>query len=198
MQRNCTIRDPYVSPFSVRRWNRDLRPPIRDPLFDLKKAFYAEANIKSLTTQAIALADRKGIVSSRVAQLDVRKAVDRAWVEYTGSIGTELKKNFDEHVAQNTALKPGATLRSLIKNKSSEMNVLNARALKHVRMTIHERLMTEKRARQLKIGVYSQAGLIGRPHRPSERSQNLGRRGYRDIQAGGVKESGIGSIGNLT
>ena len=194
MFKQCTTVETYSSPFSKRRFNTDLRPALRTPLTSIKQRFYSEKNIKELTERAVALADKKGVVSSRIANLDVRKAVDRAYDEYRGSLATEIKKNHDQNVALNVG--GGATLQSLVTNKDRELQILNTRAIKHVKMIIYERVLAEKRARILKVGVHAQAGLLSRPHRPAPREAFVGKLSQRGIPAGGIKETGLQALGN--
>lgn len=196
MNAQCAQSQVYVSPFSVRRFNRDLRPQLHSPLQHVQRILFSPQNVKALTARAVAIADQKGLVSSRVAEIDIRKSMERAFVEYQGSLATEFKEKFDQRVA--LGLSGGATRQSQIRNKEAELSILNKRTLKHVRMKIHEKLMLEKRARQLKVGVYSQAGLMSRPHRMAPRSTNVGRQGRRDLDAGGRDSSGLASLANTT
>ena len=189
---DCTTQEIYPSPFSVRRFNSDLRPALRTPHTEIKKRFYSPENIRALTKQAVQIADKKGVISARVAELDVRKAADRAYDEWRGSLATEQKKRFDQIVALN---KPGAGAIRL--NRERELQILNARTLKHVKLVVYEKLLQEKRARILRVGVHSQAGLISRPHRPADREQFVGKLSQKGIPATGVKESGLVALGNL-
>ena len=191
----CTQKPIYVSPFSRRRWSRDLRPALRTPLYEIQKAFYDEKNVKKLTQASILYADKREVVSSRILELDVRQAMDSAWAEYTGSLATEHKKQFDQSVALNQPL-GGAT--QSVRSTPREMGILEKRTMLHMRYIVHGRVKAEKRARQLKIGLHAQAGLVRRPTKPAERSTFVGRLSMRGSDAGGVRASGLGAIGNMT
>jgi len=189
----CTQKPIYVSPFSRRRWNRDLRPALRTPVYGIQQAFYSDKNVRKLTQAAVLYADKREVVNSRILELDVRQAMGLAWAEYTGSLATEQKKQFDQAVALNLPL-GGATQSAL--STPRELGILEKRTMRHVRYLVLGRVKAEKRARQLKVGLHAQAGLVRRPTKPAERSVFVGRLSQRGSDAGGVLASGVGAIGN--
>lgn len=145
-----------VSPFSVKRRFRDLRPhPLRE-MSETKKQFFSMKNVDYLQALAQRISDVSDLVENSFVQNEIVEDMHTAYTLYDGSRAL-------------TGIKAGGrTVSSMMKdqntNVSSKVAELNKLAEIQIRIRIRSALRHAEMLRRLGVGRSAQAGRVGRPH----------------------------------
>ena len=198
MQQSCYDPKARVDPMNRRKLYRDLRPNPFRPEDAVAEKFFAPENVKEIQKQAILLGDTK-LLNSNITREAVLKEMQVAYRLYQSARALQHRNEFfhKHHSVDNPAAKifGGATL---LKKQDltpaqikTHLDTMKDQVLKTVKFMIFSRQKEEEKARQLGVGVHSQEGRIGRPHRYAQRAR-IARTQNRGLDAGsGYQAPGI-------
>lgn len=174
MQLSCYDPHDRVDPMNRRKLYRDLRPNVFRPEHAVRNKFFSDDNVKRLQKEAILIADTK-ILNANITRELVLKEMQRAYNLYVSARSIQHRRDFfhRHHTVDNPAAKlnGGVTRRKDLTKEEVErhLSTMKDQVMKTLRFSIFSREKEEEKARILGVGIHSQEGRLGRPHRKAPR-----------------------------